>query len=256
MAAALQQTPIAFHSRLPLSTRVITAKFHTHRATGAAPFNGGFSSAVRIPRPAVKTAGKKSRGGTLRVRAADVASESYASALSAVAVETGTLEATAADVEKVAKLFSDPEAAEFFNNPIIEIEEKREVVNQFASENKLQPHTANFINILIDNDRIELIDEILSEFEIAYNKLTDTEVAVVSSVVKLESQHLAQIAKGVQRLTGAKNVRIKTVIDPSLLAGFTVRYGHTGSSMIDMSVKKQLEDIAAQPDLMDLQFAL
>ncbi|KAG5541656.1 hypothetical protein RHGRI_021481 [Rhododendron griersonianum] len=230
MAAALQQTPITFHSRLPLSTRVITAKFHTHRATRAAPFNGGFSSAVRIPRPAVKTAWKKSRGGTLRVRAADEASESYASALSSVAVETGTLEATAADVEKV--------------------------VDQFASENKLQPHTANFINILIDNDRIELVHEILTEFEIAYNKLTDTEVAVVSSVVKLESQHLAQIAKGVQRLTGAKNVRVKTVIDPSLLAGFTVRYGHTLSSMIDMSVKKQLEDIASQPDLMDLQFAL
>ncbi|KAE9458943.1 hypothetical protein C3L33_09150, partial [Rhododendron williamsianum] len=251
MAAALQQTPITFHSRLPLSTRVITAKFHTHRATRAAPFNGGFSSAVRIPRPAVKTAGKKSRGGTLRVRAADEASESYASALSSVAVETGTLEATAADVEKVAKLFSDPEAADVKTGIL-----DSGVVDQFASENKLQPHTANFINILIDNDRIELVHEILTEFEIAYNKLTDTEVAVVSSVVKLESQHLAQIAKGVQRLTGAKNVRVKTEIDPSLLAGFTVRYGHTLSSMIDMSVKKQLEDIASQPDLMDLQFAL
>lgn len=52
-----------------------------------------------------------------------------------MAVETGTLEATAADVEKVAKLFSDPEAAEFFTNPIIEIDEKREVQTSL-----LQPH--------------------------------------------------------------------------------------------------------------------
>ncbi|KAF5749329.1 ATP synthase delta chain chloroplastic [Tripterygium wilfordii] len=56
----------------------------------------------------------------------------------------------------------------------------------------------------------------------AYNKLTDTELAIVTSVVKLESEHLTQIAKQVQKLTGAKNVRIKTAIDPSLVAGFTV----------------------------------
>lgn len=34
-----------------------------------------------------------------------------------------------------------------------------------------------------------------------YNDLTKTELAVVTSVVKLESKHLAQIAKGVQKLT-------------------------------------------------------
>lgn len=191
----------------------------------------------------------------MRVKAFDSPAESYASALADVAVENGTLEATAADVEKVAKLFSDPEVSEFFSSPVIVFDQKQEVIQEMASEAKLQPHTTNFLNILIENDRTEMIDEILKEFEIVYNKLTDTEVAVVSSVVKLESQHLAQIAKGVQRLTGAKNVRIKTVIDPSLVAGFTVRYGDTGSRMIDMSVKKQLEDLSSQPDFMDFQLA-
>lgn len=73
-------------------------------------------------------------------------------------------------------------------------------------------------------------------------------MAVVSSVVKLEPQHLAQLAQTVQRLTDAKNVRIKTVIDPSLIAGFTIRYGNSGSKLIDMSVKKQLDEIASQLD--------
>ena len=78
---------------------------------------------------------------------------------------------------------------------------------------------------------------------------------MLSSVVKLESQHLAQIAKQVQKLTGAKNVRIKTALDPSLVAGFTVRYGNSGSKFIDMSVKKKLEEIAAQLDLGDIKLA-
>ncbi|KAL6211313.1 hypothetical protein ACLB2K_016540 [Fragaria x ananassa] len=100
--------------------------------------------------------------------------------------------------------------------------------------------------------RIDLKD-IVAEFETVYNKITDTELAIVSSVVKLESQHLAQIAKQVQKLTGSKNVRIKSEIDPSLVAGFTVRYGNYGSKLIDMSGKKQLEEIAAQLDLGDIK---
>lgn len=80
------------------------------------------------------------------------------------------------------------------------------------------------------------------------NSTFTVKVAVVSSVVKLEPQHLAQLAQTVQRLTDAKNVRIKTVIDPSLIAGFTIRYGNSGSKLIDMSVKKQLDEIASQLD--------
>lgn len=71
----------------------------------------------------------------------------------------------------------------------------------------------------------------------------------MSSVVRLESQDLAQIAQAVQGLTGAKNVRIKTLIDPSLVAGFTIRYGEGGSKVIDMSIKKQLEEIASNLEL-------
>lgn len=78
----------------------------------------------------------------------------------------------------------------------------------------------------------------------------------MSSVVRLESQDLAQIAQAVQKLTGAKNVRIKTVIDPSLVAGFTVRYGEGGSKLLDLSVKKQLEEIAATVELPDVSFPL
>ncbi|KAH1120632.1 hypothetical protein J1N35_003792 [Gossypium stocksii] len=184
------------------------------------------------------------------------AASSYATALADVAKSNNTLDATSSDVEKVEKIFSDPQVLEFFTNPTIDVLKKRQVLDEIVSSSELQPHTANFLNILVDAKRIDLIKEIVKEFELVYNELTDTELAVVSSVVKLESQHLAQIAKQVQKLTGAKNVRIKTMIDPSLVAGFTIRYGSSGSKLIDMSVKKQLEEIAAQLDLGDIQLAV
>lgn len=204
--------------------------------------------------PSLKLSTTRSLHGGAKMSAS--AASSYATALADVAKSNNTLDATSADVEKVEKIFSDPQVLEFFTNPTIDVLKKRQVLDEIISSSELQPHTANFLNILIDAKRIDLIKEIVEEFELVYNQLTDTELAVVSSVVKLESQHLAQIAKQVQKLTGAKNVRIKTLIDPSLVAGFTIRYGNSGSKLIDMSVKKQLEEIAAQLDLGDIQLAV
>ncbi|XAR48602.1 H(+)-transporting two-sector ATPase [Bertholletia excelsa] len=249
--AALQHTPITVQSVSPPSTR-ISGRFHPTKSLKLS-FSGGFSS-IKIPKLAVKL-GKSRSSGAAGARMADTAAGSYATALADVAKSNGTLEATYADMEKIDKVFSDSSVLDFFANPTIEIEKKRELVDEIASSSSFQPHTVNFLNILVDMKRVELIKDIVKEFEATYNNITDTELAVVTSVVKLESQHLAQIAKGVQKLTGAKNVRIKTVIDPSLLAGFTIRYGNTGSKLIDMSVKKQLEDIAAQLDLGDIQLA-
>ncbi|POO00272.1 ATPase, OSCP/delta subunit [Trema orientale] len=232
--AALQQTPISFRSKFPPPVAAVATPARTL----------SFSSLTR--RRVVPAL----RGGA---RMSATAAASYAVALADVAKSSQSLDATSADVEKIEKVFSDPQVYDFFANPTIEEEKKRKVVDELAASLGLQPHTANFINILIDARRIDIINDVVTEFEKVYNGLTDTELAVVSSVVKLESQHLAQIAKTVQKLTGAKNVRIKTATDPSLVAGFTVRYGNSGSKLIDMSVKKQLEEIAAQLDLGDIK---
>ncbi|KAI9161024.1 hypothetical protein LWI28_013721 [Acer negundo] len=85
---------------------------------------------------------------------------------------------------------------------------------------------------------------------VIYNEITDTELELVESMVKLESEHLAQIAKQVQKLTCAKNMRIKMEIDPSLIVGFTIRHGNGGLKFINMSV---VEEITTEMDLGDIR---
>ncbi|KAL5778978.1 hypothetical protein ACOSQ2_009715 [Xanthoceras sorbifolium] len=233
--ASLQQSPTTLSLRSSLLPSSSTS------STSRNPFT------LRIP-----TRPRRGFG----VRMSSSVARSYAAALADVAKSNNTLDTTSADVEKLEKIFSDPQVFDFFQSPVISVENKRQVLDDICKSSQLLPHTANFLNILIDSKRVDVIREIMKEFETVYNEMTDTELAVVSSVVKLESEHLAQIAKQVQRMTGAKNVRIKTVIDPSLIAGFTIRYGGTGSKLIDMSVKKQLEEIAAQMDLGDIQLAV
>lgn len=59
--------------------------------------------------------------------------------------------------------------------------------------------------------------------------------------MKLEQEQQFLVAKKLQELTGSKNIKLKTVIDESLIAGFSVDFG---SAQIDLSVKGQLEDVA------------
>ena len=51
------------------------------------------------------------------------------------------------------------------------------------------------------------------------------QVATLRSAVKLEQEQQFLIAKKLQELTGSKNIKLKPVIDESLIAGFVVEYG-------------------------------
>ncbi|CAI0448748.1 unnamed protein product [Linum tenue] len=245
--ASLRNNPISIN---------LCSNFSPSTQQSKSPFTVSFSSTFPSLKIATHNRGRSSGGSAAGARMSATAASSYATAILDVAKGNNSLEATCADMEKLEKMFSEPGVLGFFSNPIIDLEKKRQVVDEIAESSALQPYMANFLNILIEAKRVDLVADIVREFEALYNRLTETELAVVSSVVKLESQHLAQIAKQVQKLTGAKNVRIKTSLEPSLVAGFTVRYGPSGSKLIDMSVKKQLEEIAAQLDVGDIQLAV
>ncbi|KAK9072149.1 hypothetical protein SSX86_008581 [Deinandra increscens subsp. villosa] len=246
-AAALQQAPITFQSRTPSSFHVSSLK--------SVKFS--FSGGLRLPKLSIKLAGKSRRGGGASgARMAESAAGSYAKALAEVAVANGTLDQTVEDLATIESLFSDDSTFKYFTSPVVGLEEKRLLLDDISSSGKLQTHVCNFLNILIERKRIDMIKEIVKEFELVYNRLTNTELAVVTSVVKLEEEYLSQIAKQVKKLTGAENVRLKTVIDESLVAGFTIRYGNSGSKLIDMSVKKQLDEIAEQLEIGDISLVV
>jgi len=171
-------------------------------------------------------------------------SESYAKALVDLAEEKGQLEPIHADVDAVANLLKENKPlAELLSNPVVDAEKKRAVLTKLGKEAGFQTYTNNFLNLLLEKDRLSLLDEVCESFEEAYCKLTDTQVAVVRSAVKLEQEQQFLIAKKLQELTGSKNIKLRPMIDTSLIAGFVVEYG---SSQIDLSIKGQIEKVADQ----------
>ena len=171
---------------------------------------------------------------------------SYANALVDVAQKNAALEGVHTDIDALASVMKDNEDIKnFLSNPTMAEEKKKDLIKRIATESGFNQYTVNFLNLLIDANRIDAINEICEAFESKYCDLTDTQVAILRSAVKLEQEQQFLIAKKLQELTGSKNIKLKPIIDESLIAGFVVEWG---SSQIDLSVKGQLDKIGS--DLM------
>ncbi len=174
----------------------------------------------------------------------DVVGGSYANALVDLAQSKNALEAIHTDVDALASYMKESEDIKtFLSNPTINENKKKDLVKRVASESGFNEYTVNFLNLLIDQNRMDAISEICEAFETRYCQLTDTMVATLRSAVKLEQEQQFLIAKKLQELSGARNVKIVPVIDESLIAGFVVEWG---ASQIDLSVKGQLNKITGE----------
>ncbi|GLC47420.1 hypothetical protein PLESTB_000542900 [Pleodorina starrii] len=193
---------------------------------------------------AARAAPKAARRAVVVMARKNEVSESYAKALVELADEKGKLEAVHADVDAVSSLMKEnKKLAELIMNPVVDGEKKRAVLAKIAKEAGFQQYTVNFLNLLVEKDRLPLVPEICECFEDLYCQMTDTQVATLRSAVKLEQEQQFLIAKKLQELTGSKNIKLKPVIDSSLIAGFVVEYG---SSQIDLSIRGQIERVADQ----------
>jgi len=171
--------------------------------------------------------------------------EGYATALAEVATSNNSLEAVHSDMETLETLFT-PELESFLANPVHSDDNKKSVLVKMAEQAQFTPYTTNFLKLLVDKRRSSAIAAMVSAFDDKYCELTNTEVAMVASAVKLESEQQFLIAKKLQELTGAKNIKLKPTVDESLIGGFIIRYGENGSQMLDQSIKGKFEALAAE----------
>ena len=196
-------------------------------------------------------AGSRSRSRPCVVSMAKSAASGYAAALADVGQANGILDSVAKDVENFSGYVQDEQFWSFITNPVARVEEKKAILKEVSREAKFQPATVNLLNLIVEKKRTIILRQLVKEFDVLYNELTDTQVAVVTSAVEIQPPQLSLIGKKVQNMSGSKSVKLKNVIDPSIIAGFVVRFGKDGSRLIDMSVKGQLDKIASQINLAD-----
>eukprot|EP00210_Caulerpa_lentillifera_P000640 g618.t1 len=168
----------------------------------------------------------------------------YANALATLADSTEKLEVIHRDIDQLSKLLNDTEGlAEFLSNPITDKNKKQSVLSTLCKEEGFDQYTVNFLNLVMEKGRASFLIEMCNMFEEQYCKMSDTLVVTLTSAVQLDESERFEIVQKLQELSGAKYVKLKPVIDPRIIAGFTLEYG---SSQIDLSVKGQLERLSQQ----------
>ena len=68
-----------------------------------------------------------------------------------------------------------PDVKEFLFNPMVDVGKKRDLLLSLANDAGLSKHTLNFLNLLLDSDRLVAVESIFDEFQAAYCRLTDTQ---------------------------------------------------------------------------------
>jgi F-type H+-transporting ATPase subunit delta len=135
---------------------------------------------------------------------------------------------------------SSEDLRKIWGSPAVPAEQKRALLDQIVSQMGDVPRPMrNFIAVLIDQSRINILPDIAKQFETELNtQLGRVEAEVTSSRQLSESERQAVVAQ-VAKITGRK-VSAKYSIDAALLGGAVVR---VGSTVYDGSVRGQLQKI-------------
>jgi F-type H+-transporting ATPase subunit delta len=165
----------------------------------------------------------------------------YAEALLDLAKSNDSLKDTTNDINIVSQfLANSSDLKKFLGNPLITRESKKNVVKDIIGE-QIGSSTLKFLLLLVDRNRIQVLDSIALKFlELSY-KQESIEIAKITSSVQLSADQQKSIAEKLKVITGAKQIKLALKIDASLIGGFTIEIG---SQMIDTSIRGQLRQIS------------
>ena len=103
-------------------------------------------------------------------------------------------------------------------------------------QGKLSGETENFVRVLADNGRLEVLDEIRSQYEALKNEREGVIEAEVYTAFEMDQAQTADLVARLEKKTGRK-VRAKVSVDKSLIGGVKVVIG---DKVIDGSARAQL----------------
>lgn len=168
------------------------------------------------------------------------AAHRYASALFDLATDTKAVEAVEADAKSfLAAVALSPDLAGALNSPLFAADDKANALAALATKMKVAPLTKNFIGLVAQNRRADLLPAMFNAFLEAAAKARGAVRADVTVPAPLSADQLAQLNGALERAFKTKVV-IDTEVDPSLLGGLIVK---VGSKMFDGSVRSKLNSL-------------
>lgn len=189
----------------------------------------------------------------------------YAKALYKFAVEKGDQKAVYGYMQKIGEAFdANPGLQSTLANPFVEATTKAALVrsaaglpadtgtaksNDAATDTKAtkaqsadsSADTLNdFVKLLVENRRIDILHEIALAYMLLYRKLNNIYAVTITSASPLDDADRKRLCDLVQKHLGSATAQYTFNVDPDIIGGFVVSIEN---ERLDASVKNELEQL-------------
>ena len=165
----------------------------------------------------------------------------YAKAIFEIAIEENAIENVFNDMNVIDSLSND--SSDFRNlltNSQIKYQDKKNaILSLIESYSGL---TVKLIDLLINNKRVYIVNDIAKSFIQLYNRHKDIKEAVVITATPINKDLEEKILSKIN-VADIKSINLKNIVDPSILGGFIIRFD---GKEYNASVKQNLNNLKTE----------
>ena len=166
----------------------------------------------------------------------------YAKAILSFALEQNKEVQVNDDMLLIANTIEESEDLQLLlSSPIIKSELKKTAIKEVFSS-KITSLSTGLLDLLIDNKRLSILNDVAKKYTILFDTLKGIEVATVTTAVPLTEALNKQVLSKVKEITG-KEATIENNINPDIIGGFILRIGDV---QYDASIANKLQGLKRQ----------
>ena len=161
----------------------------------------------------------------------------YAKAIFAVGQEEGKSEAFSQTLNVLGDFLEKyPEAMDGLTNPLYPMELREKVIAHLISELQADQFMGNFLNLVVQKKRADILPEIATEFQVLVDTDQNISRGTIVSASEIPGELQAKVQSTLESITG-KKVILTSEIDPFIIGGIVAK---VGDLVMDGSIKTQL----------------
>jgi F-type H+-transporting ATPase subunit delta len=141
-------------------------------------------------------------------------------------------------LDQFAAVAGNAQLLQFARNPNVTTDQVFDLISGIV-KGALSESAKNFLRIVIENDRVDALPEIATQFRALVNAQGGSSDAVVYSAFAIDDKALAELTAVLEKRFGRK-LNATTQLDSSLIGGVRVV---VGDEVLDTSVKARLDQM-------------
>lgn len=168
---------------------------------------------------------------------------SYASALYTASAKASSIETTEKSLKSITLLIEkDSKLANVLANPSLSSSDKKAVVGAVVQSSGVSSDKTieNFLTVLAENNRLNLIGEIASKFQVLSNAYHGLVEATVTSAEPLDKKIIGRLESALSKsefVGQGKKLELSNKVNPDILGGLVVEIG---DRTVDLSVSAKI----------------